>query len=111
MSKFPLYDNLSKKLSKRDLFTKQKKEFINLVQELDNEGYELMYTLIKIHSVQNPTYSINNYNIPYNGKCVQKDIIFDLDLLPIPLKRILFKFVKIHIKKMKEDLKRKKIQS
>ena len=45
-----------------------------------------------------------SFTLPYNGTFNGNDINFDLDKFPIVLKQILFKFLEVHIKKMKEEI-------
>ena len=45
------------------------------------------------------------FNILYGGKYVDNNIVFDLDNIPLKLRQILYKFIKIHVKKMREDKK------
>jgi hypothetical protein len=105
MSKFPLYDSLYKDAEETDLTASQKKSFITKVQTIDSDGYELLYALIRFYQVE--VDGVNTkFDIPYSGKYVNKnDIEFDLTALPNKLKRILYKFIQVHIKKLDEDKK------
>ena len=100
---FPLYDSLTKNLPKKDLSVKQKKDFITDVDIFDQNGIELLYALTRVYQLQNNDYSNSNFNLPYGGKFIKEEIQFDLDDFPIPLKRILYKFVLKHKKKMKDE--------
>jgi len=102
---FPLYDSLTKSIPKKDLSIKQKKDFITDIQIFDQDGIELIYALTRVYKLQNndDTHNNSNFNLPYGGKFIKDDIKFDLDDFPIPLKRILYKFVSKHKKKMKEE--------
>jgi hypothetical protein len=101
---FPLYDSLTKSIPKKDLSIKQKKDFITDIKIFDQDGIELIYVLTRVYQLQNNNYLDNsNFNLPYGGKFIKDDIQFDLDDFPIPLKRILYKFVSKHKKKMKEE--------
>lgn len=105
MSKFPLYDSLYKEAEDTDLTASQKKSFISKIQNIDIDGYELLYALIRSYQVE--VDGINTkFDIPYSGKYVNKnDIEFDLSIFPNKLKRILYKFIQVHIKKIDEDNK------
>jgi hypothetical protein len=102
MSKFPLYDSLSKDLIDKDLTLSQKRVFIKRITKIDNNGYDLVYALIRMYQVENNEEN-TSFTLPYNGIFVDTDINFDLDKFPIDLKQILFKFLGVHIGKMKEE--------
>ena len=106
MSKFPLYDSLSKDLSEKDLTPSQKRAFIKRVIKIDKNGHELVYALIRMYQVENNEEN-TSFNLPYNGIFVDtqksRDISFDVDNFPIHLKQLLFKFLGVHIEKMKEE--------
>ena len=103
MSKFPLYDSLSKDISTEDLSTIQKRTFIKRVEKMDNNGYELIYALIRMYQIENNEDDNTSFMLPYNGIYVETDINFDLDNFPKYLKQILFKFVSMHLDKMREE--------
>ena len=102
MSKFPLYDSLSKDLPEEDLTPTEKRLFIKKIGKIDNNGHELVYALIRMYQVENNEEN-TSFTLPYNGIFVDSDINFDLDKFPIYLKHILFKFLAVHIDKMKEE--------
>ena len=103
MSKFPLYDSLSKDLSVKDLTITQKKLFIKRIANIDKNGHELIYALIRMYQVENNEEN-TSFTLPYNGIFVDNDINFDLDKFPISLKQILFKFLSVHMDKMNEEI-------
>ena len=102
MSKFPLYDSLSKDIKTEDLSVIQKRTFIKRVNKMDTRGHELIYALIRMYQIENNEEN-TSFMLPYNGIYVNTDIHFDLDKIPKNLKNILFKFVSIHLEKMKEE--------
>lgn len=102
MSKFPLYDSLSKDLKIEDLSVMQKRAFLKRVDKMDAYGHELIYALIRMYQIENNEEN-TSFMLPYNGVYVNTDIHFDLDNIPKDLKNILFKFVSIHLEKMKEE--------
>lgn len=102
MSEFPLYDSLSKNISENDLSVSEKKAFIKRLEKIDREGHELVYALIRMYQMVNNEQN-TSFTLPYNGKYINNDISFDLDKFPISLKQILFKFLSVHIEKMKEE--------
>ena len=102
MSKFPLYDSLSKNIPEKDLTLSQKQLFIRRISKIDNNGHDLVYGLIRMHQVENNEEN-TSFTLPYNGTFNETDINFDLDKFPIALKQILFKFLEVHINKMNEE--------
>lgn len=102
MSKFPLYDNLSKNIPSKDLTNIQKKNFIKNHRKIDQEGCELVYGLIRMYQMENNEGN-TSFNLPYKGKYTDNDITFDLNNFPITLRHILYKFLSIHLDKMKEE--------
>lgn len=102
MSKFPLYDSLSKDISHADLTAAQKRSFIKRISTIDENGHDLVYALIRMYQVENNEKN-TSFTLPYNGTFVDSDIHFDLDKFPPTLKQILFKFLAVHIDKMKEE--------
>lgn len=101
MNNFPLYQTLNKNLSKKDLTVPQKNILIKKVSNLDLDGQELVYALIKCYYVDHQ--KEDNLGIPYGGILNRDKIDFNLLDLPIELRHILFKFVEIHEKKDKDD--------
>ena len=101
MSNFPLYDNLLNKTSSSDLTVKQKEEFTKMIKNIDQNGYELIYILIRIFQIENNE-DKSTFKLPYGGKYVKNDIKFNLEDLPNQLKQILYKFLNIHIKSINE---------
>ena len=101
MSKFPLYDNLSKDIANKDLSPSQKRSFIRKIKQIDDNGCELVYVLIRMYQIENDTNT--SFTVPYNGIFSKNDISFDLDQFPNKLKQLLYKFLKVHINKMNEE--------
>jgi hypothetical protein len=102
MSNFPLYDNLIKDLPEEEMTVKQKDKFIKLVKDIDEYGSELMYALIRFYQLENSD-DKSTFKLPYGGKYIKHDMKFDFNELPNELKHILFKFIQIHIKTLKEE--------
>ena len=76
MSKFPLYDSLYKEADDKDISSSHRKNFLSKITSLDQDGYELVYVLIKIYYLKHNDDS--GIVLPYNGKYVNKtDISFD----------------------------------
>ena len=102
MSKFPLYDNIIKDISKKDLTIPQKKALIKRIQKIDNNGHELIYALIRMYQTENSDQEMS-FTLPYNGLYVENNINFDLENLPVELRQMLLKFVDVHLAKMQEE--------
>jgi hypothetical protein len=93
MSNFPLYDNLINEIkTEEDLTTKQKDEFIKLVDNIDENASELIYALIRVYQLENSE-NKNTFTLPFNGTFINESIKFDLNELPNKLKQILYKFI------------------
>jgi hypothetical protein len=96
-SSFPLYDNLINDVETSvDLKTKEKDEFMSLIKTIDDNTAELIYALIRVYQLENNENNISTFTVPYDGKFIDNEIKFDLNELPIKLKHILFKFLKLH---------------
>jgi hypothetical protein len=102
MSKFPLYASLSVNLPNKDLTAAQKADIVKQISALDQDGQNLVYALIKSYFLDKDTGDV--LAIPYQGVFNQGRLKFDLANFPIPLRQILFKFVSMHNRKMREDL-------
>lgn len=102
MSNFPLYNSLLTDLPEKDLTSAQKRDFLKKIPTIDEEGHELTYALIKMHQIKSHDNSLS-HNLPYNGKNDGEGFNFDIENFPIDLRQILYKFIKMHIKKMKEE--------
>lgn len=112
---FPLYDSLSKDLPKVEMNNTIKEEVINMINELDQNGMNLLYVIIIIFSKKNQTKavieSIENNKIVFKGK---KDVNSDMTCnfkwnfndLPVKLKYIIHKFLKLHLSTMQEEQNR-----
>ena len=93
-----LYSNL-KKDSKKPLTPAEKDEFISTVLTLDEKGVEIIYVIIKMFEMENTTKQTE-------VKVSDKELKFDLDKFPDVLQNILYKFIKIHINTMAEEMQR-----
>tara|TARA_A100001011_G_scaffold394642_1_gene487543 strand:- start:13682 stop:14002 length:321 start_codon:yes stop_codon:yes gene_type:complete len=104
---FPLYYNLNNNIPKKDLTAKQKSELTENIKKLDNNTVEIVYALIQYHD---NSFKMND-PLPFKGiKSNDKnnlcDIQWNISDLPISLRQILYKFIDIHLKSEKEDVKR-----
>jgi hypothetical protein len=107
MSDFPLYSSIKTNLPNRDLTVTEKLDFINRIKEYDVETHELVCALIKCYYTDNGG---SPMTIPYDGKLVKDRIDFNLLDFPIKLRQLLYKFIKLHKRKIKEDEEIKIIQ-
>ena len=100
MNQFPLYDVLNVGLPKRDLTASQKNSFVKKIPTIDKDGTELLYALIRFYYKNTTESGMGDF---YGGVVSKSSVTFDLERLPIPLKQLLYKFILIHLKKMKDD--------
>ena len=112
MNSFPLFDSLNKEIPKKDLTMKEKEEFVNKIQEIDDAGIDLVYALIQIYHIRNEKDKLSE-ELPYKGKryCVCKgkeDLSWTFTDFPITLRHILHKFIKMHMQSMEEEKERQK---
>ena len=103
MVNFPLYDNIIKEINdyeiKEDFTVEEKKILLKKIKKLDQNGFNLLYVLIKVFHINN-TEDNNVSSIPYEGNIVKNNIKFDFDKLPIKLKFIIDRFIQLHIKSL-----------
>jgi len=107
MSNFPLYDSLFSDTQNLDLNTVEKDDLMKMIKNIDEEGAERIYVLIRMFQLENSD-DKSTFKIPYGGKYVKNDLKFDLNDLPNQLKQIIYKFVLMHNKTMEEENKLKK---
>ena len=100
MSCFPLYDNLvSQKRNKRFLSKVEKRNLINDVARLDQNGHNKIIALILYHQ------KINNIDMP--NLILSEKMEINLASLPVPLQEIIEIFVAKHLIFMADEEKRK----
>ena len=81
MSNLPIYEILFKETSNEDLSTKEKDEFMKIIKNIDQKGFEIAYALIRIFQLENNE-DKSTFKIPYGGKFVKDDLNFNLNDLP-----------------------------
>lgn len=108
MCEFPLYDTLMSEIKDRDLTVTQKTELIKKIENIDKDGSELVYALIKCYYVKNENRITSNN--PYNSTIKENNITYDLASFPHKLRQILYKFIQKHTKKLKEDKQMSKVR-
>jgi len=92
MTKFTLYDTLNTEILKKDLTSIQKTKLIEIISKLDLSGNELIYALIKQHSINDKTCEDLYKHSRKNARNANCDISWNLTDLPIHLRQILYKF-------------------
>ncbi len=95
-------------LPERDLSLLEKKDFMRKITMLDQDAYELVYVLIKCFSFEKET-SSDTLSLPFGGKLTEGKIEFDLQKFPKKLRQLLYRFLCLHGKKIKEDQTMQKI--
>ena len=88
---FPLYNILHEKLQAnlQPLSKQEKDRIISKIKQMDNNGYEHLYALIKVHHLEKE----NEFQLPYNMKLLKMGLRVDIDNLPIELQHIIKGFV------------------
>jgi len=109
MSNFPLYRNLSAKIPKKPLSSKQKTEFVESINRMDKDGVELVVALIRAHQIDHRPVMGTPLAVPYEGCFDGSELTFDMDCLPTDLCHILFKFSKVHSKDVQESALRRAV--
>ena len=97
MTSFPLYDNLIKDIECSNvgpLNKTEKEKLMSDIKLLDNNGHELIYTLIKVHHIENDE---QDYKLPYGMKSLKLGLRTDINQLPYSLQHIINNFVKLHL--------------
>lgn len=88
-----LYNSLIYNISMQELSADEKDEILNLVKDINEEQKEIIYYFI-LHdwNLHNPNTKVV---YPYSTKQLDHGIEIKLDCLPIRLKRVLYKFLKL----------------
>lgn len=100
-----LYNVLEKECEKNDEIVIDIEKLQNDISELDTEGQNICYALIKNNYVL--TKKLNNF--PYQGKQLKDGRIkFNLDEFPEHLIKIIYLFVNKHKQKINDDSNKQK---
>ena len=105
-----IYNLIKNQINVKELIkltNEQKRETIDTINKLDNEGQQLLFIIINLHNKEN--------NIEYQGQTINikeknSDIKFNLDNLCILLQHIIYKFTNMHYNKMIYDINRNIVQ-
>lgn len=111
MTVFPLFDSLNKDIPKKDLSVKEKEEFIDKIQDIDDSGRDLIYALIQFYHNENEKEKYSE-KLPYKGirdsiSKGKEDMTWCFTDFPVQLRHILYKFIKIHVQSMEEEKERR----
>jgi hypothetical protein len=109
---FFLYDQLfeqNKTLQK--LTSTETIEAIRLLRKLDKAGTDIVFVLIRVHSLRNNECK-NFFDIPFKGEKLNEvyadkntfDVKFDFKNIPPTLQRILYCFAKRHIEQVQASV-------
>jgi predicted RNA-binding protein with PUA domain len=102
---FPLFNNLYNECSNDLLLTYDDQiELCNKIKDIDDEGCEIIFALIKFYYI-----SIDNGyidNLPYKPKINKNGYKYELNNLPLKLINMIHKFLELHINKIELDKNR-----
>jgi hypothetical protein len=112
MNSFPLYNRIVNNVPNCDLTQTERDFFSENIKNMDDLGKELIFVLIFQFSAENKKKGKNK--IPYKGKreANNNDIsnfTWNLQDLPITLRQMLLKFMKMHLITMEEERSRNQI--
>ncbi len=95
-NKFPLYNSLKNRIAKDTpkLTAEGKIALAQKIKNFDKHAQELVYALIKAHSLSHENIVTG---LPYKGKILKSGPKFDLEELPCELQLILCKFSELHL--------------
>jgi hypothetical protein len=101
MTSFPLYNViLSETENMNNVTVSDKEQLCENIKNMDAEGFELCYALIKCYSQQ---FHKDNTSPPFHPKKSKIGYKFDIDDIPDRLICILLQFTNKHVEKLRED--------
>jgi hypothetical protein len=112
MNSFPLYNQIVNNVPTTDLTPTEKEFFSENIKNMDELGKELLFVLIYQFYSENKKKGKNV--VPYKGK---KEVVnneltnftWSLQDLPITLRQMLLKFMKMHLITMEEERSRNEL--
>jgi hypothetical protein len=112
MNSFPLYNQIANNVPNTDLTPTEREFFAENIKKMDELGRELLFVLIYQFYTDNKKKGKNS--IPYKGKkeVVNNELFnftWSLQDLPITLRQILLKFMKMHLITMEEERSRNEL--
>jgi glutathione peroxidase-family protein len=102
MTEFALYNTLFTNTPSKDLTPAQKTKLVNSIRDLDENATELVYALIKYHHINDKKSSDLYKHTKTNTRAAKSDISWNLIVLPIKLRNILYKFVVLEEQRVEE---------
>lgn len=107
-SVFPLYDSIYQEVTNENEMLQEKKmNLCNEIKELDKEGHELVYAIIRNYFLLHE--KVVSDELPYSPKVIKHGLKFDTSIMPNRLLHMLDHFVKLHRMKIQEDQSRAKL--
>ena len=105
-SVFPLFDTIYQETEsiQAPLQYEEKMELCNKIKDLDQEGYDLVYAIIRSFylSMENGHYDF----VPYSPKINKTGYKFDTTFFPPRLLIMIRHFVNLHVNKLEEERER-----
>jgi len=101
-----LYSSLSYNIPSYDLNVEEKEELCGMIEGIDKEKLEIIYLLILYHHYK--TNSQSKVVFPYKIKQTGNIIEIKVDCLPLRLKQILYKFLKLIYTEQEKQINVKK---
>lgn len=99
ISSFPLFNNLYNETKQEIVLNyEEQMELCNKIKEIDDEGCEIIFAIIKFYYI-----SVDNgfiENLPYKPKINKNGYKYELNNLPIKLINMIKKFVDLHYNKL-----------
>lgn len=92
---FQLYYTLNSNLQTTDLKKIEKEEILKTVKTMDISSKKAFFMLIYENMRANGKQDADIYQLPYEGIKTDDGVEFNLSKMPIQLRRILYKFIKI----------------
>jgi hypothetical protein len=100
---FPLFDMIYAETDNMPNCTNTDKEhFCDAIKKMDEEGYELLYALIKCYAIKYD----KDGGIPFAAKKCKNGYKFDISAIPDRLFNVLNHFVAKHKAKLREETHR-----
>jgi len=100
---FPLFDVIYSETENMEESSINVASFAEKVKHLDDEGYELLYALMKCYAIK---YNLDSHSPPFQAKKYKNTYKFDLNVVPPRLLTMLIHFTDKHTQKLHEELVR-----
>ena len=98
MNTFPLFDMIYTETESHYPF--EEDSFCEKVKKMDDEGYELMYVLMKCYALK---FNLDTNSPPFHPKKYKNTFKYDVTVLPPRLLKMLVYFTDKHTQKLKEE--------